>query len=165
MICDECRTDQIDGSIYCHDCGAYLLAFKDKEVEKAEEIKNQVSQINIPGKQTGKRSEKLELALLILDTQDTIYLSDKDVYTLGRFSEGQSILPDVDLSLFQAYEKGVSRLHAAIRTGSSEFVLSDLGSVNGTKINGVKIMPIKAYPLHNQDIVELAKLKMRVILS
>jgi pSer/pThr/pTyr-binding forkhead associated (FHA) protein len=166
IFCPECQAQQLIGSIYCLECGGYLHVVDDKEVLTNDNISAQQSHLNSGTSGTSKKpSGETKLTLIILETQDTIYLSGKDIYTLGRFSEGQSILPDVDLSLYQAYEKGVSRLHAAVRSSSNEIVISDLGSVNGTRLNGVKIMPAKTYPLHNQDILELGKLKLRVVIN
>jgi pSer/pThr/pTyr-binding forkhead associated (FHA) protein len=164
IICPECQVKQYDGSLFCLECGGPLYHKEDIPLEQAAGISNLETYKSRLDEETGiKFTPETGLALLILDTQETIYLTGKEVYTLGRLSEGQAILPDVDLTLHQAFEKGVSRLHAALRTEATGIVISDLGSVNGTNINGVKIMPTKAYPLRNQDILDLGKMKIKVI--
>jgi hypothetical protein len=52
------------------------------------------------------------------------------VTTLGR-------LPDCDLTLNDA---NVSRRHAEIRPMGDSFVLIDLGSTNGSKVNGMRVV-------------------------
>ena len=68
------------------------------------------------------------------------------------------------LAANQAYEKGVSRLHASIRTNATPVTLVDLGSVNGTRINGQKIPPSQPAPLSHGDIITLGKLKLQMII-
>jgi len=79
--------------------------------------------------------------------------------------EGQPILPDVDLSPFDAFSLGVSRLHAAIRIVNREVVVTDLGSSNGTRVNGQKIVPHVDYPINHGDIIAVGKLKIQVIIT
>jgi pSer/pThr/pTyr-binding forkhead associated (FHA) protein len=164
IICPECQVQQYDGSLFCLECGGPLFQKEDKSPGEAADIFDLgTNNSRLDEEKEIKFTPEAGLALLVLDTQETIYLTGKEVYTLGRLSGGQSILPDVDLTLHRAFEKGVSRLHATLRTESTGIVISDLGSVNGTKINGVKIMPTKAYPLRNQDILDLGKMKIKVI--
>jgi len=94
-----------------------------------------------------------------------MHLKDRKEFTLGRTVEGQPILPDVDLSPFDAFSLGVSRLHAAIRIVNSEVVVTDLGSSNGTRVNGQKIVPHVDYPINHGDIIAIGKLKIQVIIS
>jgi pSer/pThr/pTyr-binding forkhead associated (FHA) protein len=55
---------------------------------------------------------------------------EQDKVTLGR-------LPECELAVADA---GVSRRHAEVRRGADNtWVVSDLGSTNGTKVNGLRI--------------------------
>ncbi len=55
---------------------------------------------------------------------------DQDKVTLGR-------LPECELAVADA---GVSRRHAEVRRGADNtWIVSDLGSTNGTKVNGLRI--------------------------
>ena len=92
-------------------------------------------------------------------------LSDRSEFTLGRISEGQPIMPDIDLSPYQAYASGVSRLHAVIKQVRHRALIMDLGSANGTYINGKRLNPNVEQTLNNGDIIALGKLKMQVLLK
>jgi pSer/pThr/pTyr-binding forkhead associated (FHA) protein len=84
---------------------------------------------------------------------------------LGRLSEGQPIMPDIDLTPYQAYASGVSRLHAVVkRDANNRALVMDLGSSNGTYVNGRRINPHVEEPLNHGDIVALGKLKIQVLL-
>lgn len=56
---------------------------------------------------------------------------------VGRKADNVSV--DLDLSLYDKGELGVSRLHAVIRPSVENLYLSDLGSTNGTWINGQRL--------------------------
>jgi hypothetical protein len=57
------------------------------------------------------------------------YVLDENTVVLGR-------LPDCDITL---NDTNVSRHHAEIRPAGTGFVLVDLGSTNGSKVNGVRV--------------------------
>lgn len=105
------------------------------------------------------------VSLHIIESGQVLHLKDRKEFTLGRTVEGQPILPDVDLSPFDAFSLGVSRLHAAIRIVNREVVVTDLGSSNGTRVNGQKIVPHVDYPVNHGDIIAVGKLKIQVIIT
>jgi len=84
---------------------------------------------------------------------------------VGRVSKGQSILPDVDLEPYTAYESGVSRLHARIRIEEHAIWITDLGSANGTRLNNEKLTPHQDYPLSNKDVVRLGRLNVQALVG
>jgi pSer/pThr/pTyr-binding forkhead associated (FHA) protein len=92
-------------------------------------------------------------------------LNDRSEFTLGRISDGQPIMPDIDLSPYQAYANGVSRLHAVIKQAGHHVLVVDLGSVNGTYVNGKRLNPNVEQTVNNGDIISLGKLKMQVLLK
>ncbi len=65
---------------------------------------------------------------LVLPNGDRFVLGET-IITIGRIPESVITLEDPN----------VSRNHAEIRPSGGAFVLADLGSTNGTKINGVKV--------------------------
>jgi hypothetical protein len=65
---------------------------------------------------------------LVLPSGERFILGD-DIVTIGRLTESVLVLEDPN----------VSRQHAEIRPTGNGFVLADLGSTNGSKVNGVKV--------------------------
>jgi pSer/pThr/pTyr-binding forkhead associated (FHA) protein len=92
-------------------------------------------------------------------------LSSRDEFTLGRLSEGQPVMPDVDFSPYQAYASGVSRLHAAIRRNGKRVVIMDLGSANGTFVNGKRLTPNIERLVNHGDVIALGKLKFQILIK
>jgi pSer/pThr/pTyr-binding forkhead associated (FHA) protein len=103
------------------------------------------------------------ISLNILDRGYILPLIGREEYTLGRVSKGQSILPDIDLSPFDAYKAGVSRLHATLKIQGEYITVTDLGSSNGTYINGKTIPAHEPQPLRHGDILALGKLKIQIL--
>jgi pSer/pThr/pTyr-binding forkhead associated (FHA) protein len=104
-------------------------------------------------------------SLHLLDTGQVLPLSVKNEFTIGRVSEGQPIMPDVDLSPYQAYAAGVSRLHAVIKREGKRIIFIDLGSANGTYINGKRLNPNVDQVINHGDIIALGKLKLQVLIK
>ena len=103
-----------------------------------------------------------QIALKLLSNGQLIPLSGQTEFTLGRITEGQPILPDIDLAPYEGYAEGVSRLHAAIRVTDRGVMIVDLGSSNGTRINGQKIVPNVNYPLKDGDMLALGRIKLQI---
>ncbi|MEW6406786.1 MAG: FHA domain-containing protein [Chloroflexota bacterium] len=104
-------------------------------------------------------------SLHLLDTGQVLPLTGRNEFTLGRISEGQPIMPDIDLSPYQAYASGVSRLHAVVKRDNQRAIIMDLGSANGTYINGKRLTANVEQILNHGDIVSLGKLKIQVLLK
>ena len=84
-----------------------------------------------------------------------------DDVVLGRASDvGEQ--PDLDLSLLDADEQGVSRLHARLRPSNSQLFLIDLGSTNGTLINSVPLGEGMARALHHNDTIAMGDLHLNI---
>jgi hypothetical protein len=101
----------------------------------------------------------------LVDSGQILPLADRAEFTLGRVSEAQPIMPDIDLTPYQAYASGVSRLHAVIRREREQIYVMDLGSSNGTYLNGTRLKPNAAHELHHGDLISLGKLKIQVLLE
>jgi pSer/pThr/pTyr-binding forkhead associated (FHA) protein len=74
-------------------------------------------------------------------------------------------MPDIDLSPYQAYAAGVSRLHAVIKRDGNRILFIDLGSANGTYINGKRLAPNVEQVLNHGDIIALGKLKLQILVK
>lgn len=73
--------------------------------------------------------------------------------TRTRFSFGRS--PGESDCVLNA--SGISRIHGEIRREGELWVLCDLGSKNGTKLNGEPLIPQEAYPLKSGDRITAAQ--------
>jgi pSer/pThr/pTyr-binding forkhead associated (FHA) protein len=104
------------------------------------------------------------ISLLIVETGQVLHLAGRNEFTIGRVSEGQPILPDVDLTPYNAFNLGVSRLHVSMKLTRTGVIVTDLGSSNGTRVNGQKIVPHVEYPINHGDTVAIGKLKLKILI-
>lgn len=168
ILCSNCKHSNMDGSMFCAECGAQLTG-KDtlttQNISTTEFKKAVGSDIDKNDKYQPFDGKDAWGSLHLLDTGQVIPLSIKNEFTLGRISEGQPIMPDIDLSQYQAYAAGVSRLHAIIKRDNTRMIFMDLGSANGSFINGKRLSPNEEQLLNHGDIVALGKLKIQVLLK
>ncbi len=85
---------------------------------------------------------------LVLSNGERITLG-KQVVTIGRLPESTVPVPDAN----------VSRKHAEIRPAGASYVLVDLGSTNGSKVNGARIQG--EHVLRDGDIVSVGITHLR----
>ncbi len=167
IICPNCRHQELGGVLFCSECGTLLegiagistQAIKGPSTHQLGENPNMSSAHKTPANPLSS-----DVSLCLVDSGQILPLQDRDEFTIGRSAEGQPILPDIDLAPHRAYEYGVSRLHVSIRVEGKMIVATDLGSVNGTRLNGQRIPPHKPCPLNHGDILTLGKLKLQVLM-
>ncbi len=162
IACPNCKHQEADGSIFCSECGMQLIQYTPGETQRFNTPTGELKSVLAPD---APAQSPAWISLHLLESGQILPVSDRNEFTMGRISENQPIMPDVDLSPFKAFDNGVSRLHAVIRNNSGNIIIMDLGSSNGTYINGTRIVPNIEQPLRHGDIVALGKLKMQVVLS
>jgi hypothetical protein len=173
IVCSNCRHANIAGAVFCSECGAPLAPTTSAthdigSLQEPEAPPAKAGAQEAPAEAPPVPSQGLAdnwLTLHLLDTGQMLPLAERNEFTLGRISEGQPIMPDIDLSPYQAYANGVSRLHAVIKRGMDSIVLMDLGSANGTFLNGKRLNPNVEKDLANGDVVALGRLKIQILLK
>jgi pSer/pThr/pTyr-binding forkhead associated (FHA) protein len=168
ILCPSCQYQEIDGSLFCSECGARLVTV---EIPTTQNIQRSqtghvVSQSRPPiaAPNTSPNLARIVISLHLIESGMILHLSEQMEYTIGRMAEGQPLLPDVDLSPYEAYAQGVSRLHAIVKINQQRVYITDLGSSNGTRVNGQKIMSNTDYPLNHGDVIALGKFKIQVLI-
>ena len=153
----------MEGVIYCSECGAQLVFSQGVHTTGMQETDGlaQEPTVSEPGPAPSFPDSLVTLHVISKDV--FLHIAEYGEAIIGRGSEGQSMVPDIDLHPYQAFDSGVSRLHAAITITPDQVMVIDLGSSNGTSINGIKISPNEPHALNNGDLLSLGKLKMVVI--
>lgn len=131
-------------------------------VKEAEEDKLKTSKISIDGTETiFNKDTVLELTVSQLGAKVFSFpLKEGQTYAIGRADS--QMRPDIDLSLFDAVEKGVSRRHAELRAKNGRLFVSDLGSRNFTYLNDERLEPDKAYLVTSGDSLRLGTFVLNV---
>lgn len=175
IVCPNCHHKELPGALFCSECGARLISLdylttqsiKKTNTDNLNETIVEDSQDSISTHDDifSKQAISSDLALYLIEAKQTLQLAGRSEFTLGRVAEGQPILPDVDLSPFDAYAQGVSRLHAALKLNKNRVAIMDLGSSNGTRVNGQKIVPHVDYPINHNDQIALGKFRIQILIK
>lgn len=163
--CPTCKHQEFVGTLYCTECGTRLVHVSamptmniDREFIDMEAMNTKPSPPEGPELESGAI-----LGLRVLTTGDILSLVGRDNFTLGRAMEDQAILPDVDLDPFEAYDQGISRIHAELRLQENGVHVVDLDSANGTLVNGNRLDPQSPIPIKHGDIIQLGRLRLQLI--
>ena len=166
ILCPNCQHKEITGAIFCSNCGTQLISPKSNKTHEISASEARSGSIQgLQAHPTPQIRLNSWASLHMVESGQFLSLADRNDFTLGRISEGQSILPDVDLTTYNAYANGVSRLHCVIKRNDTKAIVMDLGSSNGTYLNGVRIPPHVETPINHGDVIGLGKLKIQVLLD
>lgn len=165
IVCSDCKHQEPLGALFCSECGAQLGSSKglitssfDTPPEYEEDMGGIPAPESVP-------MVSARLTLYFFQHEEVVRLDESGEFSVGRINEGQSILPDIDLSRFDGYKNGVSRIHASILISDKRIELKDLASANGTLLNGRKLTSLVPYPIQDGDILAFGKLQARIVIG
>jgi hypothetical protein len=158
ITCSVCGLVNRPGELQCSRCGALLATAGG--TRKLDSNNDSATLSTWP---TGEVIVT-EQAPIILEIGDQwVTLPVADTLTVGRSSDVPSdVAADVDLSAYEAGDKGVSRQHIRLKRKNILVYVIDLGSTNGTFLNGRRLVPQAERLLRNGDELQLGRLKVKV---
>jgi len=171
MRCVICPITHVPNSIFCDECGAYLLQGKELGTSPLD-----ITQVKWLGEgqdgQAGDRHlpETRPLAIRLRISSQTgksnpsreVQIALARPIRLGRSDPIHDIFPEIDLSQDQGRESGVSREHTCIFQQDNAIMLEDLASTNGTLLNGKRLDPYIPEILRDGDQFQMGMLVVRV---
>jgi pSer/pThr/pTyr-binding forkhead associated (FHA) protein len=165
IICPNCNNQEPDGALFCSECSVKLITSDGLSTATIKSTDPLITQAGTsPPPPPPAQVTESQVSLHIVRTGQILPLIGRMEFTLGRISQGQSILPDVDLSPYNAYAQGVSRLHATLKLIREDLYIEDLGSSNGTRINNTKILPHQNQPIAHGDVITLGRFKIQALI-
>jgi pSer/pThr/pTyr-binding forkhead associated (FHA) protein len=154
--CQECGYDNFEGTMVCDDCGFPIV--KGTSILKLEESIAPIS----THANTVMLSESTDVLLEFVGFEQRVSIVPNQRTVLGRLDENSPNPPDVDLSPYGAFDKGVSRIHAALVRHDASLTLLDLGSSNGTLINGRRVSANQPRVVQDGDEITFGQLVARI---
>jgi pSer/pThr/pTyr-binding forkhead associated (FHA) protein len=165
QVCNNCQSKQFDGTIFCAECGASLVAVTRRETTMSlgrhgptGALESQPISIPVPAPVPGGP----KITLQIMNSGRRINLDIGDDLLIGRKDNARGIFPDVDLGLDGGYDAGVSRRHAILAHKNNVYTVEDLGSSNGTFVNGRRLPPQTPTTIEHSDELKCGTLLIRV---
>jgi len=166
--CKGCSSDQLAGTLYCDECGAFLLEdmyAPDGSEHPFTQISKTSAKPVLIGQDVAPAVKADHITFVIPNSGRRITLSLGEQIRVGRADPTVSLYPEVDLTADGGAEFGVSRLHAAINTSLEGPVIVDMNSTNGTVLNNYMLPSELPYPLHNGDELRFGELLVHVFLE
>ncbi len=161
FVCPTCRHENELGTIYCTECGTPLSYDDHTPIVGARELVDRVREYQRVTEGLGLYGAPSVVTLHIEDSPP-LRVALRGQTTLGRQGPPDERGPDIDLSTYDALDKGVSRVHAVIQNHGNILTLTDLGSTNGTALNGERLNPQKPRIIKSNDEIRLGRLVMRI---
>lgn len=164
IICGNCQSHQLDGAIFCLECGASLLGASQRGPTLSLGVG---AGEHLPGARAAaeRAPSAPQITLVVLASRRRITLDLSDERLIGRKDAAHSIHPDLDLGEHGGYDAGVSRRHAILAFRGGTCTVEDLGSANGTFVNGRRLSPHQAATLASGDELACGTLPLRVELG
>lgn len=188
ITCERCKTENLEGSQYCDECGAPLrpnFSIGDPRFSAlrgdndGQNGSRKPAKVPQPELAAGQGSAAVNLsssgnslngahAMLVIERGRSVgkqfMLSDLESQ-IGRWDADGGIFPDIDLDADDPEAK-VSRRHARITLRDNQYFIEDLGSTNGTFVNrGKRLTPGARQSLKDGDEIIVGKtfLRFRIV--
>ena len=164
-VCSKCGHENDLGVFTCSICETPLL---DESESKTFVIDTEIGPTEVLVASefvTTSLSEESTLLIVIIyeGKQTTIPLdSSEEHHVIGRYDQQSDNFVQVDLNPFDARKHGISRLHARLMHIGEQWMIEDLQSSNGTRLNGRKLHPGQRYVVRNGDHIQFGGLAVQV---
>lgn len=170
ITCPFCKSTHIDNTLFCDECGTYLIEEDTRDTFQLEDdyarYEQQLPKAPYPDTGVLKTSAKtLKPPTIRLKIgarkREVEAVLDKTVH-LGRLDPNANVYPDIDLTEENGLESGISRKHLRLLFRRGKVMVEDLGSINGTTLNGKKLSSYLPEELIDGDIMQLGKLTVEI---
>jgi pSer/pThr/pTyr-binding forkhead associated (FHA) protein len=172
IICRNCQHENPDGRTKCEQCGTTLWTDETWEVDVnsipisdetvIQKLPEGFSKAQIKSGWGTSTFEPTNYVILhITGAAEPIFIKPSEEYLLGRYED----INGLNLAPYGALERGVSRVHAALRRGDEMLYLVDLGSTNGTFLNEQALTPNQPRILRSGDQIRLGQFVMHIYFS
>lgn len=159
QICENCGKHNAPHEAYCLACGHLLPAGERRAAPETGVLPDTPLKPQVRWG-TAYFGDGSLLRIRVRDANALIEVAFKQELVLGR--QVDDAVPDVDLTLYDAQNLGVSRRHAKLTRESATVMVQDLGSLNGSFLNGQKLLPYQPRVLRNEDELILGRMALRI---
>jgi hypothetical protein len=165
--CPSCGKRHPENTLFCDECGAYLLADERKRTDPLAQEDVDWIETDFGGTRPlpVQSTQPMTVRLFVQDSGREVEFTLAKEVSIGRLDPATATFPDIDLTTDGALERGVSRRHAKITRKGAEVFLEDLGSVNGTLLNGKRLTPYLPHVLNDRDEIRVGRLSMCVYIA
>lgn len=159
-ICPHCQHPNRQGEMLCAQCHRPLSRQLEQHTRTINVDMMEMEVIAPTG--TPHIAPKEPVILHIEGVIVPLRLQAREQTVLGRLNPRNPRRPDIDLTPFGGFEKGISTIHAVLMRQDNQAIISDMGSTNGTFVNGQRLEPHSRHVLHSGDEVRLGNMMIKI---
>lgn len=159
-VCPNCSHENRVGVLVCENCGRSIFDDIFNHTRLVTGFIAPTRPLQADGTEWIPASRNITLR--IRDAQTPIRIDTLQRLVLGRVNNRNPRRPDIDLTAYRAFEKGVSCNHAILYREGDYLMLADLGSTNGSFVNGQRLTPHEPRILNSGDEIRLGNLIAQV---
>ncbi len=163
--CPSCGHLHRPGTLFCSECGVYLLTggpLRTEPLPESDLPATRADPWESGEKGSAAEAQRETLLIIVPPSGRQLTLPAEGEAVIGRLDATRGVFPNVDLTPEGGLEGGVSRRHARIHKQKSQYFIEDLGSANGTFLNGQRLTPYLPHPLHDGDELQLGRVRIQV---
>src|SRR5258707_251595 len=154
--CPSCfRLHEPDAHV-CEYCGAVFFSLHTTKLDSTVLARTERS------RRVGTATLDVRKPITLEIGTEHVILPVSDSLILGRVTPLLEEQPDVDLEPYMAHKYGISRLHIKIIRSHDLIYVTDLRSLNGTRLNGFRLLPFQERILRSGDELIIERLKVYV---
>jgi hypothetical protein len=167
ITCPNCGEEVSSKAIACKHCGHLLKdigndAMQTMVINRPKLLDDDEFAANFPQGTSKFSDDIIYVSIERLNTPIARYIQDKPLVLGRRELDETSELTsnDIDLTPYNAHERGVSRRHAHIYHADGGLFIEDLGSSNGTVVNGTVLELNQPQKLRDGDEIMLGRMML-----
>ncbi len=163
ITCPTCGSQIPSQSTTCPVCGTILIEstamLSDGLLPPGVDTSQELYSAHL-----GKLTEG-QVAIYIENSFVPLIIDIRKGATIGRSSlNSGEIAPTIAVNAFDAFNKGVSRIHVTLIYQNGQVMIVDEYATNGTWLDGARLDPMKPTPVKNGSEIVLSKLRVRIFL-
>ena len=162
MNCPKCDNENAEDAKICIYCGELLVNAEQQASTRT--LDDADFEEGVPRWGSARFNARTNLILGVGEEARTLIFDADEITELimGRADPKTGDAPEVNLTPYEALDKGVSRQHAAIIRKEGSLYLVDMSSANGTYLNGQRLVPQQPRVLRDGDDIRLGHLVVRI---
>jgi hypothetical protein len=163
IVCPYCAHKNREGFLFCEDCGQALNGSNSPTTLPTRKLDPSAADLAARATWgTARFAQEAAVVMHIRDAAEPLVLQPPKKIVIGRSDSTSTQNPDLDLTPYNALEKGVSRIHAVILRSEDTLSIMDMGSINGTYLNGTRLLADQPRVLRDGDEIRFGKLVAHV---
>src|SRR4051812_10366675 len=160
-VCPKCGTPYQTPQAVCTKCGKLLIDPSTSTVHIRVDP-NLLRLRKTRPATTAQPGNEHAVTLLIRGIGEKLVFEEGTEIILGRTDVNTTSKNRLDLTVYGAHERGVSREHAVLRFKNGKLTLTDLGSINGTLVNQDKLPPNQTRDIKDGDEILFGRVPIKV---